>query len=303
MEVRLLIFAGLIPGFVTGLAMLGGWFWYGRRAKRAHEQDKRVGRGPVWLAPLLLAAAFVPAVYAFDPVWVWWSSDITKRYPHAMALVGVAGVLTALLGQTCAWRRTLMAVVRAGVYGGMAWMLIEGIRPGILPRVEMWGWVAVAAIGGAAWAGATERAASRARGWSFAFVAAALAVGLMPVMFLGEFSPGTNMLVAVVAVSTAAGVAGLIARKMVLADGFATVFVGVVVLMLCGAGIQAEPVSPAALALVAASPVALVLGGQKRWWLGLVLGIMGVAVTLGPAAAMLQHITTQAEAAADEYPW
>ena len=299
MEVRLLVFAGLVPGFVTGLTMLGAWLWHGKRTRRAHESGKSVGRGPVWLAPQLLAAAFVPAVYAFDAV-VGWSNDITKRYPHAMALAGVAGVLTALLGQTCPWRRTVLTVVRALAFGGMAWMLIEGIRPDLLPRVEMWGWVAVAAVGGAGWAGAGEAAAGRARGWALAFVSAALGGGLMGAMFLGNFAPGTNMLVAVVAVSTAAGVAGLIARRVVLADGFATVLVGVVVLMLCGVGIQTEPVSAAALALVAVSPVALVLAGNKRGWLGLVLGVVGVAVTLGPAVVILQRTS---EAAAEALGW
>lgn len=293
MEVQLALFGGVIPGAVTLTLLALVW----RRAARIKPAGE-VSRG-AWALPLLVAGAFAGADWVVNGVPQAWPDANNYRYVHAIALLAVLGVLDALIALP-AWA---LFVARAATLGGVGLMLTEGYAPHAIAWEDLAGWLAVLSIGGAGLLAAGDRGARGVPAYVTSGVLAAGAFFALPALFLIGSAYGAQVGASFVAVTVAAGLAGLIVRRATLPRGLVTVVGGGLFALLIGAGVQWEPKSVPAILIAAMVPAALGASGAiagARPVLRLIAGIVFSAVLAGGAAG-LAYNAGAADAGDDDY--
>jgi hypothetical protein len=285
MEAKLALFGGVIPGLFSGVVLLVAWLLHARRQQQT-EPD-RASRGPVWLAPPLITLAYAFGDYSKNNLPQLWPDSNNHRYVHAVALIGLLGLLTGLV------RLPIVAAypLRAAVMGGAFWMLVEGYHPHAVPSVQFYGWLAASALVGAGIITAAEIGAAHLRRGSAPGVLLIACAGAGPVLLLGNLSYGMHGIVPMIAFCSAALIVGLIVSRFRLDRGGATVITGVILVLAIGAGFQNEVVSMTSLLLLAMSPAALAVAAalkERAWWLRLVAAGAAVAVLVGSSLVTAQ---------------
>lgn len=272
METKLALFAGVIPGAISLLVLAVLWRWRGRGA----------GDGPLWAAPVLIAVAVVLGDSSKFGLPELWPDSNTYRFPHAAAVLALAGLIEALT-RLPAWG-TLF--VRASAYVGVCCMLCEGYHPQVLSTGQLVGLIGIASVGMALVAHAADRGAAALPGWRGPALLAVLFMAAGPLALLGGLSYGMHLATAMIALTVAAAIAGVVAPRLTLSSGGVTALVGMLLALILGMGVQSEPVSVGSLIALALTPaaigVAALIPEHRRrarvWFTGLcVLGGLSLA--------------------------
>ncbi len=315
LQQRMLIYAGLIPGALSLVVLLTGWYLYALRAARIdHDRGDtpaRRGDGPCWLLPLVLAAGVLGANHAINPALKLWPDDNTYRYPHAIALIALLGLAEGLLRIPV----LLALLLRALVYAAAFWVLGEGyadtVFAGAAPFVS---YLAFAAIAAALVATAADHAARRRvqsaapgqdaaprHGWADAATWLIIIAGAMPTLFMNHFGLGAQLPVGIVAVMTPTLIVALLFRDLRLARGGVTVLVGFMLAMLIGAIVHAGAVSLPSVLLLAAAPLVLLIPLTTPSGLKLLLARAAVLIViLAGAYATLHYAQHSAQPGEDD---
>lgn len=282
---RLVLHGGIIPGAVSLLLLGVFWWMHRRKAALPRDEGESVGDGPRWLLPVLLAGGFIAADYVVKIRFEWWPTDNTMRAAHAAVLLGAFGFVEGLIRLP----RWAVAVGRGVVLASVAWMLCEGYAPNAISTGDLWGIVAVCGLVGSLIAQAADRGSEESPGWT-GTLAWVIAIGAVQPMFhLGGFSSGSMALAGVMAVLTSTLIVSVFVKQVRLSRGAVTVFVGLLLVGVLGAGVQSEPKSVPVLMLMAGLPLVFVLtaGGPKRTLLvravaiGLIVGSIGAILHFG----------------------
>jgi len=292
MEVKLALFGGVIPGLISGIALLAAWWLHTKRGKKPESRDQetkpdRAPKGPVWLAPPLLALAYALGDYSKNNLPQLWPDSNNYRYVHAVALIALLGLLHSLV-RLPMW---IAYPIRAAVMGGVFWMLVEGYHPHAVPSVQFYRWMAATAILGAGIMTSAEIGAARLRRGLAPAAYLIISAGAGPVLLLSNLSYGMHGIVPMIAFCSAALIVGLIVKTFRLDRGGASVISGVVIVLCIGAGFQNEVVSMPALLLLAGSPAALLLAvplAKRRWWIRLLAVGAATGVLVGASLLTVQ---------------
>ncbi|MEM9560440.1 MAG: hypothetical protein AAF995_09045 [Planctomycetota bacterium] len=279
MEVRLALFAGVIPGFVT--LVLLTWIW--RRAARRQVEGPITGG--LWAVPLIVGGAFLAGDWVVNGRPQFWPDSNNYRYVHAIGLIALLGVLDALV-RLPAWA---LFIARACTLSGVGLMLTEGYAPQSIEWHDLAGWLALLGVGGAGVLGFADRGARELPAYATAGTLAAGGVVALPALFLIGSAYGAQVGAAFVAVATAAGVAGLIVRRATLPRGTVTMIGGGLLALLIGAGVQWEVASVPATVLLGLTPLALGAAGviaRGRGLAGLLLGVSLALLIAGGSAGL-----------------
>jgi hypothetical protein len=274
---RLTLHGGVIPGFLALVLLAGFWLRHriGRRAGLAPGGNDAPGEGPLWLLPVLIALGFAASFWVVNQSLDFWPIDNTKRAVHAVLLFAVLGVAEGLV-RIPQW---IAVAPRALVYGLATWMLTEGYAPQTISTPEMWGYVALAALGGALIARGVEASFTGTRGWTGPAAALVLIGGVQPVLHFAGFSSGSLALAGAIAVLSSAAIVSVFAPAFSLTRGTVTVLVGLVLVSVLGAGVQSEPKSAPGLLLLALAPLGLTVATNHR------LGTLALRASLTGAMA------------------
>jgi|GEM_PF-3018709 len=318
-EMKLALIGGVLPGLITGVAMLAAWLiWARQRANAARsaadipESLHREHFGPVWVGPVVLAIGYVLADSVTNGPPQLWPDNNTYRYPHVAAALGLLGVLEGLWTQRTLLRESVIALARAGVLAGCVWMIGEGYYDaGTRSADQFFGWMAVVAIGGAVAMRLADAGASVLSGRVLGLLLSLLAGATMPVLFLTGSALLTRTTTGLVAFAAAAALAAWIvwfltrttdaepphwSRLVRLDRGVTTVFTGLIVVGAAGVAFQTYPAAkgPAALLLIGLAPATLGILAAGTSTLGrvaparIVAAVAALLLTLGAAAGIAQ---------------
>lgn len=310
-DLRTILVAGVIPGVVSGVALLLLWWWDRWRQRRVSgasdaspgERSRARERvGPVWLLPVLLAGSFIAGDYTVNGTPFWWPDSNPYRFVHAAAALGLLGLVEGVF--RLAW--WVAAVLRAGVLGGIVWMLGEGYVPHAVAEHDFVGWMLLAGLGGAGLIAGIERGARELRG-AVPMVPIVMTFGAAPgLMFFAGYAGLAQAAIGPIACATAAMVVGLLFRDRLRVDrGTVTVACGLLVAMAVGAGFQVEPLSGPALLLFVAGPVGIAAAAGfagRHWGLRLAAATIASAALLGASAYTL-HLAQPEPAPEEEDPY
>lgn len=309
-DLRAILIAGVIPGVVSGVALLLLWWWdRWRQRKVAASGEPSGGRGgarerfgPVWLLPVLLAGSFIAGDYTVNGPPFWWPDSNPYRFVHAAAALGLLGLVEGVF--RLAW--WVAAVLRAGVLGGIVWMLGEGYVPHAVAEHDFVGWMLLAGLGGAGLIAGLERGARELRG-AVPMVPIVMTFGAAPgLMFFAGYAGLAQAAIGPIACATAAMVVGLLFRDRLRIDrGAVTVACGLLIAMAAGAGFQVEPLSGPALLLFVAGPVGIAAAAgfaSRHWGLRLAAAIIATGAMLGASAYAL-HLAQPEPVAEEEDPY
>jgi len=337
-ELKLAVFGGVLPGTLTGLAMLAAWILRARKLDREARSSANIpdsirtrpGRGPVWVAPLVLAVGYLGADYATNGVMKLWPDGNTYRFPHAALLLGLVGVLEGVLGGGLA-RAVGVAVARAAALAGGYWMLVEGYHDaGTITDSTFYGGMGVVAVGGAWVIGLAELGAASASARVIAPLAALIGAACIGLLFASGYALVAQSSAVFVAWGVSTAMAAWIvwlygrrrglhanARVVWLDRGSMTVFAGLVVLHAVGARFHTypEPHGAPGLLLIALAPAGLAVLGLRGlhepershdWRAGkarIALALLAILATLGAATVpiLLDQPSDDAGGTSDEY--
>ncbi|MFT5424996.1 MAG: hypothetical protein ACI89L_002799 [Phycisphaerales bacterium] len=338
-ELRLAIFGGVLPGLLAGLAMLAAWVLRARKLNREARSSANIpdsiragtSKGPVWVAPLVLAIGYLGADYATNGVMKLWPDGNTYRFPHAALLLGLVGVLEGVF-QGPGFVRTIgVTLARAAALAAGYWMLVEGYHDaGTITSSAFYGAMGVVAIGGSWVIALADLGASAASARVVGPLAALIGAAGIGLLFAAGYALVAQSSAVLVAWGAAATLAAWLvwlygkrrgihdnARVIRLDRGGMTVFAGLVVLHAVGARFHTYPGphGPPGLLLIALAPAglaALALGRdnetapQGSWRAGrwrVLAAVALILATLGAAAVpiMLDQPTDNAGVTAGEY--
>jgi hypothetical protein len=273
MGVREVLLAGVVPGVVAFLVLLGvvllGWKKGGwKPPPLVNEGGNLKPAPPGWswvlsgVVVLLMAGATVLGSYAWQTRVELWPGQATHRFPFVALVAGVVGLLVAFAGRRWRW----VGVVGSGVGGGVAaWAFLSLLHESLISEFTRWGWVVGVALLVGVQALVLERVSARLTGWRGAVVFSLMA-GLVAVGATEAFINGPLVLGPVAAVFGALCVVGLIRPGV--SDG-------------AGVG--------AALAVLMGGVAVFAnwFGDHERWvMLGLLMGVpLGSALCLLPTVA------------------
>lgn len=262
METKLALFGGVVPGAITLGVLVLVWRVLAR-AEEQHEPERegvRAWIGPVWAGPVLVAVALVLGDYTKHGWPTLWPDSNVYRYPHALGVFALAGLIEAFVRLPVwgAW------CVRAVAFAGVFWMLAEGYHPGAVPTPWFVGLMGAGALGGATVATMADRGAALLPGWRAPALVAVLFAGAGPIVHVGGLSYGMHAAAPMIAFGVAGAIAGLIAPRLTLERGAMTAVVGVVYVLMIGAGVQTEALSVASLVALGLAPGAFGLAWFVR---------------------------------------
>lgn len=319
-ELKLAVFGGVLPGLLTGLAMLIAWGVHARKLNREARSTAaipdsiraRFRDGPVWVAPLVLAFGYLGADYATNGTMKLWPDSNTYRFPHAVLLLGVVGLIESLIPLSGIARSIAVTLARAAALAGGYWMLTEGYHDaGTINDSTFYGWMGVVTLGGTAVLSAANLGAGAASARAVGLLAALIGAACIGLLFASGYALVAQSSAVIVAWGTASALAAWIlwlggkrqgypegARVVWLDRGGMTVFAGLVILHAVGARFHTYPaphgapgllligLAPAALAVLALRP----LDNEERdqaWRAGplrILLTAAAILATLGAAA-------------------
>lgn len=319
-ELRLAVFGGVLPGLLTGIAMLTAWGLHARKLNREARSAAaipdsiraRSRNGPVWVAPLALALGYLGADYATNGVMKTWPDSNTYRFPHAALLLGVAGLIESLVPLSGIARSIAVTLARATALAGGYWMLTEGYHDaGTITDSTFYGWMGVVTVGGTAVISAANAGAGAASARVVGPLAALIGTAGIGLLFASGYALVAQSSAVIVAWGIASALAAWIlwlggkrrgfpegARIIWLDRGGTTVFAGLVILHAVGSRFHTypEPHGAPGLLLIALAPAGLAVlalrpsEGDERdqlWRAGplrILLAAGAILATLGAAA-------------------
>ncbi|MFG0306864.1 MAG: hypothetical protein ACF8Q5_11695 [Phycisphaerales bacterium JB040] len=272
-EMRLALIGGVVPGLLTGVAMLAAWLLWSRKRIRAAQSSadipdsiRREPFGPVWVGPLVLAAGFVLADSVTNGWPQRWPDNNTYRYPHAAGLLALLGLLESIWTSRAFVREATVSIARAAVLAACVWLIGEGYYDaGSRTADQFFGWMAIASLGGAVVMRIADAGAGVLSARALGPVLALLAGAAMPLLFLTGSALLTRTTTSVVAFACAATLAAWLvwfltrsrdgkipieARLVRLDRGATTVLVGLVIVSAAGVAFQTYPEAKGAPSLV-----------------------------------------------------
>ncbi len=201
------ILIGPVPGVIVGVTLLVAWTLYFR--------GKRQGRGPLWVAPVVFALAFLPAFSANNSLARVWPRDGSYRFPHVAIAAMLAGLGCALIYKPAFVRH----LISASALGFCVWVVIGSLPAVSLPRADLVVWIVAVGIGGAAVVALTDWAGSSQPAWvpPIQLVLVALATSL--ICLYSKVAIFSMLAGGVVAMATAAAVVGAIHKGMSISRG------------------------------------------------------------------------------------
>lgn len=265
LQQRMMLYAGLIPGAISFILLLGAWYLHALRASRTDLDDpdtqRPVSDGPRWLMPILLVGGIAGAEYAQNYGFKLWPDDNTYRFTHAAVLIALAAIAEGLVKLPLA----AAIALRLLAYAGAFWMLTEGYTQTVLGgSANLIGYTLFAAVATTLVATGIDRNATRNHherplGWLDALSWVLILGVTMPVLFENRFALGAMYPVGAVSVLVSAALVGLIFRSLSLARGGVTLLTGFFMTMLAGSIVQAGVGNLPSVMLVCALPLVLLV--------------------------------------------
>ncbi len=299
LRMTLTLFGGVAPGVVAFLALFIAWGIHARRStvREIESEAAEPTDGPRWVVPMLIAGGLLACDWIINSGVIAWPTSATERYFHAITLIGLLAMAEGLLRVP----GIVTIAIRAVGYGVAIWMLASPyVASEILSQHDLIGTIIIGGFGGSLIAHHADRAHETTSAWKAGIVQLLAFGGLMPIMFALGWAVGSMMLISVVAVLVNVVLVGLIFRRMRIARGGTSVLVGILVVLLCGAGIQSEPISLPALGAIALLPLAATMPGKDS--IGtLFVRVAGVAVLLAATGGVLMAQSTPADDPYAEY--
>ncbi|MEL6328567.1 MAG: hypothetical protein AAFR38_02805 [Planctomycetota bacterium] len=266
---RVALIAGMLPGFLTGASLTLAWWlaaWVatrsadGKKGVPTRVRWKGIRRGPRFVAPLAFSASLLIATTAFFswPDQFWFSTN-THRIVHIGAAAGLAGIVLSFL-PVALWTRLLGAVLFGGVGAFGAWAMFGAIHPDY--QAEFVGpggaalWIPLTGVLVAVSAFAAETVAARGeRGWRSVLPFAPVMAALTPLMFYGGFAGGSIEMTGLIATTTAAFAASLLAPGLRIAGGGAGALATLASAVVISARVGGEHFDPASFVVLLLVPV------------------------------------------------
>lgn len=259
LQQRIVLYAGLIPGAIALVFMMGAWYLHALGASRLehdqeHEEDgspRGAGAGPRWVLPLLLAVGVWGADYAINGGFKLWPDSNNDRLPHAAALLAMVGLIEGLARLPL----LLGVLIRFIAYGAVFWILAEGYTDtvlggrGNLIASTLFAGLAATLIatsadriseGGEQQRGGHEHGAGgQGLGWLDSLSWILILGAAMPVFVQNNYAQGGMYTPGLISVLTSTLIVGLVFRSVSIARGGVTFVVGFVLMMLTGNIVQA----------------------------------------------------------------
>lgn len=285
---REFILIGPVPGMIVGVTLLGAWMVFFRGERR--------GRGPLWVAPVVFALAFLPAFLANNSIARVWPRDGSYRFPHVALVAMLAGLGCVLIHKPAFVRHVLSGLA----LGFCVWVVIGSIPAVSLPRADLVVWIVAVGIGGAAiialadWAGSLQPAWVLPTQLVFVALATSLICLYSSIAIFSQHAGG------VVAMATAAAVVGAIYKGMSISRGGTLVLYSLLAALCVGATQHTSyPVHLSAYVLVLIAPLGSLVAviprvrrGQS--WKATALALAGVLIPLIAAvgiALLTRHVS------------
>jgi hypothetical protein len=144
---REIVLSVVVPGFVSGVVMLGlALVWRRRLKTQRGAGDAGSGvtpsDGPFWAVPLLVTGAVVLGAYAWQTDVSLWPDSVTHRFP-VIALAALAAALPALIAPVAA-RLVACGLVGAGVGVFGAWAFLGELHESLISESARAIWIAAA---------------------------------------------------------------------------------------------------------------------------------------------------------------
>ena len=245
---------GVAPGVAAGLILLAG------RLDRTQESPR------AWTAllpPLAVTLGFVPAYLALNGyTFEFWERNGAMRFGTIILATLAGGVLTSLVRRSAA----LVAIVRAILLAGIAWIIGSAITPSFFSWDQLAAIMLGVGVAGAAIGRALDAAGTVSPGWRFPAMMLPIVALAAPALFLNGYATGAQLTGGLIAVVTASVVAGVLVPRQRFDGGGVTALIALV----------------AALVLVNQS---FVDGARQSAGLALLLGLAAPAVVALPAIA------------------
>lgn len=279
---------GPVPGVIVGVALLCAWTLFYRGERR--------GRGPLWVAPVVFALAFLPAFSANNSIARVWPKDGSYRLPHVALAAMLAGLGCALIYKPAFVRHVLSALALAFC----VWAVIGSLPAVSLPRTDLAVWIVAIAIGGSAVVALADWAGNSQPAWvpPTQLVLVALATSL--ICLYSKVAIFSMLAGGVVAMASVAAVVGAVHRGMSISRGGTLVLYSLLAALCVGATQHTSyPLHLFAYVLVLIAPLgslAAVLPSVRRmdsWKLSL-LALAGVLIPLIAAvgiALLTRHVS------------
>lgn len=292
---RMMLYAGLIPGAVSFILLLGAWYLHALRASKTDldgpDTERAVRVGPRWLLPMLLVVGIAGAEYAQNYGFKLWPDDNTYRFTHAAVLIALAAIAEGLV------KLPLFGamVLRLLAYAGAFWMLTEGYTETVLGgSADLIGYTLFAAIAATLVATGIDRIASqnhheRELGWLDALCWVVILGATMPVLLENNFAMGAMYPAGPVSVLVSASLVGLVFRSFSLARGGVTMLVGFFMTMLAGVIVQAGVASLPSVLLASALPLVLLVPLHTPSRIKRLLARVALIAVVGGAAMATIH--------------
>lgn len=307
LQERLMIYGGFIPGIISMLFLLAGWYLHAfKKSKRIHDDEDStpIHDGPRWILPLMLALGFISADYASNYTIYLWHDSNNYRFTHAIALIALVAILEGLV------RLPLLGsfALRALAFAGAFYMLAEGYTTTVLGGVPILiGSTFFAALISALIATSADRVAQyndaeKSHSWVDAITWLIISAAAMPIFFKNSFSIGAQVPAGIIAVLVSTLIVSLIFKDLRFSRGGITVLVGFLMTMLVGSLIQTGAQYLPSLLLLAIAPLVTMIplrspSGLHR----LIARVAILIVILGSSLATLHYATSDADQGTDQY--
>lgn len=302
LQERLMIYGGFIPGIISMLFLLTGWYLHAyKKSKRMIETDDhdehtdRLFDGPRWILPLMLALGFIGADYASNYTIHLWHDSNNYRFTHAIALIALVAILEGLIRLPL----LLAFALRALVYAGAFYMLAEGYTTTVLGGTPIligstiFAALISALIATSADSNCEHNHAQKSHSWVDAFTWLIISAGAMPILLKNSFSIGAMIPAGIIAVLTSTLIVSSIFKDLRFSRGGITVLVGFLMTMLVGSLIQTGAEYLPSLLLLGIAPLVTLIplrspSGLHR----LIARVAILIVILGSSLATLHYATS-----------
>lgn len=321
---REVILSGVVPGFIVGLMLVLSWWIAAVTGVRRPQREARGGvirvavsgpdgTGPLWAGAVAFGAAILVAMFAFDrPPTSFWPTSGDDRIWLGAAAVALVGVILGVVSSLVKVPKLVNALAFGTVTGAGAWALFEPLAAEYvgLGGAAIWGPVTGLVVAGQVYV--AEVSAPRFRGWRFPLVLLPIAGLIVPTHFWSGFAGAALMSNGLVAVVSAAALAGVLAPRINLGGGALGVFLSQhALLIVLNRGYSYEPgMSLVQFCVLLAAPLGiavLLIPALWKWpaWRGVVIGgvLCAVLAVVGAAFEAPFAGGDAEDGAADENPY